>query len=133
MNVTLSQAESAIALAKQHADDLGVRASIAVVDAGGHLVAFARQDEAILVSLDMAIGKAYTAIAMRCPTSQIAGAVQPGAPFYHFDLAHHRPLVAFAGGHPIGSPLVGAIGVSGGSAEQDEEIALAGLAAFTTD
>lgn len=133
MNVTLSQAERAIALTKQHADDLGVQASIAVVDAGGHLVAFARQDEAILVSLDMAIGKAYTAIAMRCPTSQIAEAVQPGAPFYHFDLAHNRPLVAFAGGHPIGNPLAGAIGVSGGSAEQDDEIARAGLAAFTTD
>ncbi|MGV9633107.1 GlcG/HbpS family heme-binding protein [Nocardia rhamnosiphila] len=129
MNITLAHAEQAIARAKARADELGVRASIAVVDSGGHLIAFARQDDAILVSLDMAIGKAYTAVAMRAPTSQIAAAVQPGAPFYHFDLAHHRPLVAFAGGHPIGNPLAGAIGVSGGTAEQDDEIALAGITA----
>ena len=126
MNITLEHAEHVIRRAKVRADELGVRASIAVVDSGGHLVAFARQDDALLVSLDLAVGKAYTAVAMRTPTSQVAGAVQPGAPFYHFDLAHHRPLVAFAGGHPIGDPLSGAIGVSGGSAEQDDQIALAG-------
>ena len=133
MNITLAQAEQAVAAATARAGELGVRASVAVVDSGGHLVAFARQDDAILVSLDMAIGKAYTAIAMRAPTAQVAAAVQPGAPFYHFDLAHQRPLVAFAGGYPIGDPMAGGIGASGGTAEQDDEIAHAGLAALQAE
>ena len=130
MNISLEDANRVLTAALVHADSIGVRATVAIVDSGGHLVALARQDDAILVSLDMAIGKAYTSVVMKAPTSEIADAVQPGAPFYHFDLAHGRPLVAFAGGYPLGSPMIGAVGASGGTADQDDAIAAAGLAAL---
>lgn len=131
MNISLAQAESAIARAQERAAELGIPVTIAVLDSGGNLVAVVRQDDAILVSLDMAIGKAYTSVFMRCATGDLTAAVQPGGAFYNFDLAHTpRPLITFAGGHPIGSPMVGAIGVSGGTAEQDNEVALAGLRAL---
>ncbi|OZE92418.1 hypothetical protein CH298_02440 [Rhodococcoides fascians] len=131
MNITLAQAESAIASATERAGELGISVSVAVLDTGGNLVAIVRQDNAILVSLDMAIGKAYTSVFMQCPTGDLTAAVQPGGPFFNFDLAHTpRPLITFAGGQPIGSPMIGAIGVSGGTAEQDNDVALAGMAAL---
>lgn len=130
MNISLAQADSAIARAKERAAELGISVSVAVLDSGGNLVAVAREDDAILVSLDMAIGKAYTSVFMRAATGDLTAAVQPGGPFYNFDLAHTpRSLITFAGGHPIGTPMIGAIGVSGGTAEQDNEVALAGLGA----
>ncbi|MEU0842626.1 heme-binding protein [Streptomyces sp. NPDC005962] len=128
MTITLTQAEAAINAAKGRAVELGVPMSIAVVDAGGHLVAFARQDDANLVSLDIAIGKAYTSAVMRMPTADITELVQPGAPLYNLAIANtSRPLVTFAGGHPLGHPVTGAIGISGGTVEQDDDVARAAL------
>jgi uncharacterized protein GlcG (DUF336 family) len=131
MGVTLSQAEAVVAAAKRRADALGVPISVAVVDLGGNLVAFACQDGAMLVSRDLAVGKAYTAVALQMPTSAVTAAVQPGGPFFNLEVSHAaRPLVTFGGGHPLGEPLAGAVGVSGGTLGQDEDIVAAAVAGF---
>jgi uncharacterized protein GlcG (DUF336 family) len=106
--------------------------NIAVVDAGARLVAFARMDGAMLASIDIAQRKATTAMMMKMSTSDLAPLVQPGGPLFGIEVTNGG-LVPFAGGIPLrdahGEP-VGAIGVSAGTVEQDEEVAAAGAAAF---
>ena len=131
MALTLEQAEVVLAAAKQRATELGAPSAVAVVDAGGNLVAFAVQDGALLVVRDLAIGKAYTAAALQAPTSALSAAVQPGGPFYGLAAASStRPLVTFAGGQPLGRPVAGGVGVSGGTLEQDEDISAVAAAAY---
>lgn len=114
------------------AEELGLAASVAVVDSGGHLVAFARQDGATAMPVQIAIDKAYTAATSGLSTGgwhdYIAtdGPLALGAP-----PGVHR-LIVFAGGVPIlhEGAVVGAVGVSGGHHSQDEQVATAGVAAF---
>lgn len=106
---------------------LGVRANIAVVDSGGHLVSFARMDEAWLGSIDLACKKARTAALFRAPTEVIGEMSQPGGPAWGVEHSNGG-LVTFAGGLPVAvgaDRVVGAVGVSGGSVEQDRAIAQA--------
>lgn len=131
MNIALSQAEQAIAAAKQKAQDIDVPMTIAVVDTGGNLVALSRMDNALLASLDIAVGKAYTAIAMKMSTGDLTELVQPGQILYHLEIANQpRTLVTFAGGLPVHSDgsVIGGIGVSGGAPHQDQEVASAAQA-----
>jgi uncharacterized protein GlcG (DUF336 family) len=131
-NVTIEAAEAAIAAAKQKANEIAQPMNIAVVDAGARLVAFARMDGAMLASIDIAQRKATTAMMMKMSTSDLAPLVQPGGPLFGIEVTNGG-LVPFAGGIPLrdahGEP-VGAIGVSAGTVEQDEEVAAAGAAAF---
>lgn len=118
------------ALAK--AEEISVPASVAILDAAREVVAFARQDRAPLLTGEIAAGKAYTAASLRQPSGDLAAPTSPTGPF--FGLAHgsRRELVTFAGGHPlmIDGEVVGAIGASGGSLEEDEAIASAAVALF---
>jgi uncharacterized protein GlcG (DUF336 family) len=102
------------------------------VDEGGNLVAFARMDDAWLGSIDIAQNKAYTARAFDMSTKDLAPLAQPGGPLYGIEASNHGRLIVFAGGIPLVSDnrVVGAIGVSGGAVEQDQEVAEAGVAAF---
>ncbi|OLT44237.1 cobalamin adenosyltransferase [Saccharomonospora sp. CUA-673] len=117
------------ALAK--ALEIGQPMNVAVVDAGAHLVTFARQDGAILASIDIATRKARTAALMRMTTAQVGEAAQPGAPLYGIE-GTNGGLVVFGGGIPLtrDGEVVGAIGVSAGSVEQDTEVAEAGVSAL---
>ncbi len=126
MNISLEQAEQAIEAAKRKANEIGVPMTIAVVDMGGNLVALARMDGALLASLDIAIGKAYTAVAMKMSTADLAAVVQPGQPLYNIEVANQpRTLVTFGGGIPlqVNDEVVGGVGVSGGMPDQDQEVA----------
>lgn len=126
MNLSLEQAEQAVEAAKVKANEIGVPMTIAVVDTGGNLVALTRMDGAILASLDIAIGKAYTATAMKMSTADLASAVQPGQPLYGLETANQpRPLVTFGGGVPlqINGEVAGGVGVSGGMPDQDQRVA----------
>jgi len=126
MNITLEQAEQVIDAAKQKANEIDVPMTIAVVDTGGNLVVLARQNNALLASLDIAIGKAYTAVAMRMSTADLAPLVQPGQLLYHLEIANQpRTLVAFGGGLPlqVNGEIVGGVGVSGGIPDQDHQVA----------
>ncbi len=131
-SVTLSAAQAVVDAACAKAEEIGVPMDIAVVDAGNNLTAFARMDGAWLGSIDIAQNKAYTARAFDMSTKDLAPLVQPDQPLFGIDASNQGRLIVFAGGIPLtsGDEVVGAIGVSGGSVEQDHEVAEAGVAAF---
>lgn len=130
--MTLAAARRMIAALEVEAAALRVAMSVAVVDAGDQLVAFARMDGADLVGVRLAQDKAYTALVNRMPTRDLAPLVQPGAEFYGYDSLAARRMIVFAGGMPLERDgiLVGAIGVSGGSAEEDQRAVEAAVQAF---
>jgi uncharacterized protein GlcG (DUF336 family) len=110
----------------------GVAYNIAVVDAGGALVAFSRQDNALIGSIDLAIGKAVTARIFDKRTSTLSELAQPGAPLYGIEQSNSGKVVIFGGGLPvrIGDEIVGAVGASAGTIEQDIAVAEAAAAAI---
>ncbi|ADG81502.1 cob(I)yrinic acid a,c-diamide adenosyltransferase [Thermincola potens] len=132
MKLTLEQAQKVIAKAQEEAEKIGIPMVIAVVDDGGNLKSFQRMDEALLASVDIAINKAYTALALKMPTHQLAEIAQPGQELYGIEVTNRGRIVTFGGGYPIylDGSLVGAIGVSGGSVEQDKQVAEAGIKAL---
>jgi uncharacterized protein GlcG (DUF336 family) len=132
--LTLTAARRMIAAAEGIARELRVAMSVAVVDGGDQLVAFARMDGADLVTVSLARDKAFSALMNRMPTRDLAPLVQPGAEFYGYDSLAGGRMIVFAGGMPLerGGVLVGAIGVSGGSAEEDQQAADAAVAALET-
>jgi uncharacterized protein GlcG (DUF336 family) len=130
--VTIGAGQAVLEAARAKATEIGVPMNIAVVDDGGNLVAFARMDGAWLGSIDIAQNKAFTARAFDMPTKDLAPLAQPGGPLYGIEASNRGRVIVFAGGIPLVSDgrVVGAIGVSGGSVEQDQEVAEAGVAAF---
>jgi uncharacterized protein GlcG (DUF336 family) len=131
-SVTLSAAQTVVDAARAKAEEIGVPMNIAVVDEGNNLTAFARMDGAWLGSIDIAQNKAYTARAFDMSTLELAPLAQPSQPLYGIEASNQGRLIVFAGGIPLtaGDRIVGAVGVSGGSVEQDHEVAEAGVAAF---
>jgi uncharacterized protein GlcG (DUF336 family) len=131
-SVTLSAAQSIVQAAQARAEEIGVPMNIAVVDAGNNLTAFVRMDGAWLGSVDIAQGKAYTARSFDMSTKDLAPLCQPNEPLYGIEASNHGRLIIFGGGIPLtsGGQVLGAIGVSGGSVEQDHDVAAAGAAAF---
>lgn len=131
-NVTLRAARAIVDAARAKAEEIGVPMNIAIVDAGNNLTAFARMDGAWLGSIDIAQNKAYTARAFDMSTQELAPLCQPGQPLFGIQASNQGRLIVFAGGIPLkaGDEVVGAIGVSGGTVEQDHEVAEAGVAAF---
>jgi uncharacterized protein GlcG (DUF336 family) len=130
--LTLAAARAVVAAVQSEARRTGVAMSCAVVDSGDQLVAFERMDGADLVSVSLARDKAFSALVNRMPTGELAPLVQPGTEFYGYDSLAGGRMIVFGGGAPleIDGVLVGAVGVSGGSAEQDELAAAAGLEAL---
>ncbi len=130
--LTLAAAQGIVDAALKDARAMGVPISVAVVDSGDQLVAFARMDGADLVSVELARNKAFSALMNRMPTRDLAPMVQPGTEFYGYDSLAGGRMVVFAGGMPIerNGVLVGAVGVSGGSSEEDQRAADAAMSAF---
>lgn len=131
--ISAEAASTAVRAAVAHAEALGIRVNVAVTDASGVLMAFLRMPGAFLHSVDIAIDKAYTAAGFGLSTAAWPGMLAADEPLRAIT---HRPrLVAFGGGLPMreAGVLIGGIGVSGGSAAQDEECARAGLAALGLD
>lgn len=129
MGITLEQAETAIQAAKAKAKEIGTLMNIAVVDAGANLTAFARMDGAWLGSLDISQKKARTARYFDMPTGEIGKLSQPGGPLYNIEHSNGG-LITFPGGLPIKNgegEIIGAIGVSGSSVENDHTVAQAGV------
>lgn len=121
-----------VAAAHAEAARRSVLVSAAVVDAGGHLVAFGRMDGAEIAGPVLAVDKAYTAVANRTATSELAELAAPGGELFGIHANGGGRFVIFAGGVPIvvDGVVVGAVGVSGASAADDEACARAGLAAL---
>ena len=133
--VDLDLALTMCSAARQEATILGALVSVAVVDAGGHLVAFQRMDAAEIAGPVLARDKAYTAVAHRCATADLAAASAPGAELAGLSSADGGRYVCFAGGVPLWSSgrVVGGVGVSGGTAAQDAASADAAAAVFATE
>ena len=132
MNISLEHAEKVIKTAKQKAIDLNLKMNIAIVDAGANLVAFVKMDDAWLGSVDIAIKKAKTARFFNMPTGEIGKLAQPGQPLYNIEHSNGG-LISFPGGIPIKNSdgnIIGAIGVSGDSVENDHTVAQAGIEAL---
>ncbi len=128
MNITLAQAEKAIETAQQKSTAIDTKMNIAIVDAGANLVAFARMDGAWLGSLDISIKKAKTARYFDMNTGIIGELSQPGQPLYNIEHSNNG-LITFPGGMPIKNAegeIIGAIGVSGSTVENDHTVAEAG-------
>jgi uncharacterized protein GlcG (DUF336 family) len=129
MRLTLDMALELIAAVREKAKQIGVPMVIAVVDDGGNLVAQQRMDEALLVSLDIALKKAYTAVAVKVATHELAPLAQPGGVLFGISNADKGRVIVFGGGFPLRykGELIGGIGVSGGSVEEDMICATAGV------
>jgi uncharacterized protein GlcG (DUF336 family) len=135
MKITLEQAQIIVGGAQAAAAALEVPVTIAVLDGAGHLKAFVRMDGAVLGSTDIALKKAKTAVLFGIESEQVREYSKPGAPSHWLE-ATNGVLVTFAGGIPFkdaGGDVIGAIGVSGGSVEQDRSVAAAGAVAATVD
>jgi uncharacterized protein GlcG (DUF336 family) len=124
-----------LAAAEAKAASLGIPYNVAVVDAGGALIAFTHQDGALEGSIDLAIGKAKTARMFDKTTAYLAELAQPGAPLFGIDRSNGGQVVIFGGGLPvtIGGQIAGAVGASAGSVEQDIAVAEAAAAAISAE
>jgi uncharacterized protein GlcG (DUF336 family) len=130
--ITLEEARTVIAAAEKSAVSIGQPMNIAVVDAGGNLVAHVRMDGAWIGSVDISINKAWTARAFDIETGALGKNSQPGDQFYGIHTTNRGRVVIFAGGIPLKrqGKVVGGVGVSGGSGKQDQTVAQAGAKAF---
>ncbi|WP_261337449.1 GlcG/HbpS family heme-binding protein, partial [Rhizobium leguminosarum] len=129
--LTLSDAKRMLDAGEAKAVSMDIAYNIAIVDAGGALIAFTRQDGALIGSVDLAIGKAVTARLFDKPTSFMAELAQPGAPLFGIEQSNGGKVVIFGGGLPvrIGGVIVGAVGASAGTVEQDIAVAESAVAA----
>jgi uncharacterized protein GlcG (DUF336 family) len=130
-NVTMKQAQAVVAAALKKAEEIGAKMNIAVVDAGANLKAFLRMDDAWLGSVDVSIKKAKTARFFDMPTGEIGKLSQPGGSLYNIEHSNGG-LITFPGGVPLKNKdgsVIGAVGVSGSTVENDHAVASAGAGA----
>lgn len=131
-DITLGQAQQIVKAAIEKAEEIGTKMDICVVDAGANLKAFVRMDDAWLGSIDISIKKAKTARFFNFPTGEIGKLSQPGGSLYNIEHSNGG-LITFPGGLPIKNTdgeIIGAIGVSGSSVEDDHTVAEAGANAI---
>jgi uncharacterized protein GlcG (DUF336 family) len=130
-DITLDQAQAVIAAALAESTVIGTLMNVAVVDAGGNLTAFARQDGAWLGSIDIAVRKARTARYFDMETGALGELSQPGGPLFNIEVSNGG-LITFPGGIPlrVDGEVIGAVGVSGSTVENDRRVAAAGVEAL---
>jgi uncharacterized protein GlcG (DUF336 family) len=130
-DITIDQAQAVVAAALAESAELGTLMNVAVVDAGGNLKAFARQDGAWLGSIDISIKKARTARYFDMESGALGELSQPGGPLFNIEVSNGG-LITFPGGVPleVGGEIVGAIGVSGSTVDNDRRVAVAGARAI---
>lgn len=125
---TLAEARAIIAAAEKCSEEIGQPMNIAVVDAGGNLISQARMDGAWLGGIDISINKAFTSRAFDIQTKDLGDHSQPGDQYYGIAASNQGKIMIFAGGIPLtrDGNVIGAVGVSGGTGEQDQTVAEAG-------
>ncbi|MBN9661143.1 MAG: heme-binding protein [Acidobacteria bacterium] len=135
LSLTLADAKRMLDAAEAKATSLGIPYNVAVVDTGGALIAFTRQDGALEGSIELAIGKAKTARMFDKTTAYLAELAQPGAPLFGIEQSNGGQVVIFGGGLPvrIEGQIAGAVGASAGSVEQDIAVAEAAAAAISAE
>ncbi|AFJ48089.1 putative protein GlcG [Shimwellia blattae DSM 4481 = NBRC 105725] len=142
MNKSLPRASISLAMAKkmaQAAEDKAIKINvpvvISVVDCGANTLLIQRMDNAFVTSVDISLNKAWSACCLKQPTHEITDVVQPGQSLYGLQLTNQQRIVIFGGGFPIieNGQVIGAVGVSGGTVEQDMEIARSALDCFNAE
>ncbi len=130
--IQLADARRIIAAAEKKAEELGQPMNVAIVDEGGNLLAFERMENAWRGSIDISINKAFTSRAFDITTKDLGNNSQPGQQFFGIHASNGGRIMIFAGGIPLkrDGKVVGAVGISGGSGEQDHTVAEAAAAAF---
>ena len=132
-DITMEQAQAVVEAAIKKAGEIGTKMDIAVVDAGANLKAFIRMDDAWLGSIDISIKKARTARFFNLPTGEIGNLSQPGCSLFNIEHSNGG-LITFPGGLPLKDAqgnVIGAVGVSGSTVEDDHAVAEAGAAAVS--
>ncbi|MBF6568231.1 MAG: heme-binding protein [Candidatus Binataceae bacterium] len=132
-SISLTEAKRIIEAGEAKAREIGSPSNIAVVDAGGNLVAHVRMDGAWIGSIEIAINKAFTSRAFNISTKELAHNAQPEAPFFGIHTTNKGRVIIFAGGEPLrnGNDIIGAVGVSGGTGKQDQTVVDAAAGALT--
>ncbi|WP_026701787.1 GlcG/HbpS family heme-binding protein [Salibacterium aidingense] len=130
--LTLDTAEKVIAGAEKEAENIGVSMVITVVDDGGNLIAKHRMDDAWIASIAISEDKAWTSVALKMPTSNLAEATVPNSELYGLNTTNNGRIVVFGGGIPLqqDGKVVGAVGVSGSAVPDDVQVAKAGVQTF---
>ena len=130
--ITLQLAKQLMEIIEKRAEAVGLKAVIALCNAHGNPIAVHCMDDAFLVSYDVATKKAYTSVAVKMSTMELSKIAQPGQTFYGVDKLDGGKIVIFGGGIPlkVDGKIVGGLGISGGTGEQDHDLALFGEAAF---
>ena len=120
-NVTLDLARKIIHKVEEKAKDMGVKAVVAVADRGGRTIAVECMDDSYIASYDIAVNKAYTCVSLKMSTKKLSTLAQPGQSLYGIQFTNNGKIVIFGGGEPlcVNGKVIGAVGVSGGSEEQD--------------
>lgn len=131
--MTLSLAKKLAEKVEQKAAELGVNAVVAISDAGARPVLVESMDDAYIASYDIALNKAYTTVALKMSTAQLKELSQPNQPLYGIQFTNSGQIVIFGGGQPlkVGGNIIGGLGVSGGSEEQDTYLAEYGKDVFS--
>ena len=130
--MTLAVAKSLIEKVEEKAKEVGVNAVIAVSDQAGRIVAVHCMDDAYIASYDIAVNKTFTSAGLKMSTAELAKLSQPGQPLYGIQHTNGGKIVIFGGGEPlcVEEKIIGALGVSGGTAEQDTMLAAYGKEVF---
>lgn len=131
-DMTMEWAQRIVDSSVREARELNLLMNVAVVDVGGHLKSFVRMDGAWLGSIDIAIKKARTARLFDMQSGDLGPLAQPGQPLYHIEFSNGG-LITFPGGIPVrngDSQVVGAVGVSGSTVDNDQSVAQAGVSAL---
>lgn len=125
MRIPYSVAQLLASIAQHHAAAVNVPMAVAIADAGGMLIYFGRMDGALPASTELAESKAFTAAVLRMPTHEVGKLAQPGQTLYGIEQTHQGRIVLFGGGLPLrlNGEVAGAVGISGGTVEQDLEVA----------
>ncbi len=120
-NMNLETAKYLVEKVEQKAASMGVRAVVAVAEAGGNIIAVEAMDDAYFASYDIAVNKAYTCVALKMSTKKLSTLSLPGQSLYGIQFTNQGKIVIFGGGDPLMSQgrVIGAVGVSGGTEEQD--------------
>ncbi|MDD7769940.1 GlcG/HbpS family heme-binding protein [Suipraeoptans intestinalis] len=128
LGMTLELAAALVECVEDRAEELGLAIVSAVSDASGHPILVRSMDGAYRGSYDVAVNKTYTAVAFQRSTSELGKAAQPGQSLYGIQFTNHGRIVLFGGGEILqeNGKIIGALGISGGSAEQDEGLAVYG-------
>lgn len=130
--ITLQLAKQLMEIIEKRAEAVGLKAVIALCNAHGNPIAVHCMDDAFLVSYDVATKKAYTSVAVKMSTMELSKIAQPGQTFYGVDKLDGGKIIIFGGGIPlkVNGKIVGGLGISGGTGEQDHDLAVFGEAAF---